>query len=218
MKITAFSLRWIFLASITLLIGLSSFGFYLTYQKLASYNQETMSKNTEATETDETIKQIETAIAYIEDNRDDIDKAKSITANAENYQYQDLIIADIRNIASASHLVVDSISFSGGGQGGEAGGGGTAAPAPEAASPGTAGAPQAAATVPGATKETATVTFSPQPNTKLYYQYILDFLYKIQQNKTKFYTADISLTASGKDNETVDLKTLTIDVYVKGTN
>lgn len=216
MKITAFSLRWIFLAAITVLLGLSSFGFYVTYKELTRYNQETIAKNVEATKTDEIIKQIEAAIAYIDENREDIDKAQSITANAENYQYQDLIIADIRNIASASHLVVDTISFSGGGTG-EDGSTGASAPAPAAESSGVGGAPQPA-TIPGVTKETATVTFSPQSNTELYYQYILDFLYKIQQNKTKFYTADISLNASGKENQTVDLKTLTIDVYVKGSN
>jgi len=206
-KITARSLRWIFLAVIIVLVTAGSFGFYFAFSKLSQYNQETIAKNTEANGTDKTIGSIESAIAYINENKSDIDKSKDITADTTNYQYQDQIIRDIRRIASSSHLVVDSISFASSADGGAAT---TVSPAPATASP-EAATPVAS----GVTKQTATVTFSPQPNTKLYYQYILDFLYKIQQNSTKFYTADISLTSSDKNSETVDLETLTIDVYVK---
>ena len=218
-KITARSLRWIFLAIIIVLVAAGSFGFYFAFSKLSQYNQETIAKNTEANGTDKTIGSIENAIAYINENKSDIDKSKDITADTTNYQYQDQIIKDIRRIASSSHLVVDSISFASGGEGsGAAGAAAPTAATPEAATPSdgaTAGAGSTTPAATGVTKQTATVTFSPQANTKLYYQYILDFLYKIQQNSTKFYTADLSLTSSDKNSETVDLETLTIDVYVK---
>jgi|GEM_PF-3487710 len=219
-KITARSLRWIFLAIIIVLVAAGASGFYFVYSKLSQYNQETIAKNTEANGTDKTIGSIESAIAYINENKSDIDKSKDITADTTNYQYQDQIIKDIRRIASSSHLVVDSISFASGGEGSGAAAG-AAAPTtatPGAATPSDGAAAGAGNTTPaatGVTKQTATVTFSPQANTKLYYQYILDFLYKIQQNSTKFYTADLSLTSSDKNSETVDLETLTIDVYVK---
>jgi len=219
MRINTKSLRIIFIVSVLLLVALGSVGFYFTRKQLSAYNKETIAKNSEADSTDSKIRQIETAIKYINENKTDIDKAGTITADGNDYQYQDQIIKDIRNIASASHLRVDSISFSDAANGDSAPAAAAtpAAPSPTTATPGAAdGTPPATTTITSRVKkQTATVTFSPSNGDKLYYQYILDFLYKIQQNSTKFYTADISLKASSKNNETVDLETLSIDVYVK---
>lgn len=204
------SLRWIFIGSILSIIVIASIAFYFSYKQLDAYNKQTVAKNIEADGTDSKIQQIDEAVSYINENKTDIDKAATITANGSNYQYQDQIIADIRNIASASHLKVNSISFSDAASS-PAGG----APSPTTATPSTGAVPLAAGAISGVKKQTATVSFSPKQGGKLYYQYLLDFLYKIQQNSTKFHTADVSLSTSSKNNQTVDLETLSIEVYVK---
>lgn len=202
-SLNALTLRWILLSLIILLLAAASIGFYYAYKQMTAYNQDTLSKNAEADNTDQTIQQIEAAVAYIEENEDTIKKSDSTVANSKKYQYQDQVIKDIRNIASDSHLIVNRIDFAinDSTQVGASAAPGVTAPSAEK--------------IPGITTATATVSFSPQPGTRLYYQYILDFLYKIEQNNTKLHTSNIDLKAPRVSSKTIDLRQLTIDVYIK---
>jgi hypothetical protein len=202
-SLNALTLRWILLGIIILLLAAGSVGFYYAYKQMMVYNQDTLSKNAEADSTDKTIQQIESAVAYIEENEDAIKKSDSTVANSKKYQYQDQVIKDIRNIASDSHLIVNRIDFA----------------VNDSAQTGVSAAPAGTAPssdkIPGITTATATVSFSPQSGTRLYYQYILDFLYKIEQNNTKLHTSNIDLKAPQVSSKTIDLRQLTIDVYIK---
>ncbi len=215
--LTATRLRWVLLAVLLLTLGASIAGFYFFHKTLSGYTAETAEKNASIESTDATIAQIEEGKKYITEHETSQKRAETIVAESQFYRYQDQIIDNIQKLAKSSKLKVDKIQFV---KPGEQAASGSTAPSSGSASAATggtaaAGAATASDSIPGFEIAKAEITFSPQGSGDPYYQYILDFMYKLEHNSLRMHTSVIELSAKSINSKKVTISTLSIGVYLK---
>lgn len=205
MKLTASKYRWVLLLALILLFVGSASGFYYINKQLMSFNSETAKLSASAEDATNQLGELNKAIDYINTHQLAEDRAKSITADSAQYEYQDVLIKNIRDLASSSNLFVEKIEF----LDSEAAGAATAAPA----TPGAAIAP--ADSVAGFDTKTARVQFRSEISKDPYYQQILDLMYKIENNDLKMHIDQLELSSTSVNSRNVNITDLTISVYVK---
>lgn len=207
MSLNARKLRWILLAVLLLLFIGGSYGFYYVYSQLTAYNKSTAELSAQADLTDSKIKRIEEAYTFLKNHKKSEERAKTIAATTDGYQYQDEIIKNIRDLAASSKLTVKTIEFT------------DDSSATSAATPQTLAKKSPSESIPGFTIKKATVSFAPtslaaNPS----YQQILDFMYKIENNDLKMHISSLRLSSLGIGSRDIEMSNLTIGVYVKQEN
>lgn len=131
-------------------------------------------------------------------------RVEQIVADSKSYQYQDVIINDLRAMADKAGVSITNFDF--------AGKSSTAAPAPSAPAPSASAAPSTQATS-SLNSTTVSITLSNPVN----YQSFLNFIHYIELNNTKMQISSIMLSSlgTGKDPNNVNSEALRIEVYIR---
>lgn len=149
----------------------------------------------------DTFKKIETELKT---NHDAVTRAKQLTADLFDYNYQNQIIQDLQAYGKQNNVGITGVDF--GASTASAGAAAQAAPTTGAAAP-TAGAGTA-----GAGKSVAITISLSNP---VDYKGLLNFVYAIEQNLPKMQISKLSLTRNGSNPSAVDVSDITMLMYVK---
>lgn len=203
-NLTPKRLRIILSVSIVLLILASAGGFLLFRGQLISFAEKVHSDTIAADVSSKDVAALERLGKELDESTISINRAKSIVADSQQYQYQNQIVNDLNAFAKTAGLAIANYSFL---SDNTAGAAGTAAPAPAAG----------AATPSVAGLKTTGVSISLR--TPANYKAVMRFIYLIEQNLTKMQLTGISLSASSGENGVsptdVAVTPLTIEVYIK---
>jgi type II secretory pathway pseudopilin PulG len=129
----------------------------------------------------------------LEEEKDIVERANSIVAESQSYQYQDQILADLNGYAARSGVTITNIDFSS-----------TTTTTP------TTPATPALPTPAGVKSRSISVTLK----NPIDYNSLLRFLNSIEQNLTKMQISKVSL-ATDESTGGVSTEALTIEVYVR---
>ena len=127
-------------------------------------------------------------------NKEVAERARSIVADSQSYQYQDQIIKDLTDYAVRSGITITNFDFK----------------TTQSSTPGTQSPPATGQPAPTGVKSTSvSITLkNPVP-----YDNILRFIHSIEQNLTKMQISKIGLSKETGGNVISD--SLTIEVYVR---
>jgi hypothetical protein len=188
--------------ALTLITGAAIF--YFAFTQLSQTAAETGEKVLGAKNSQAMLQRLETLRKEIEAKRDVINKTAQITADSQNYAYQDRLINDLTIYANRANLEISNISFS-------SGAGGTTAPA-AAPNPATTPAVEGgnmAQQPAGARKATVDITLKNPVN----YRNLLNFFHYIEENLMKLKISKVTFTKADSDNVTTDI--LNLEVYIR---
>lgn len=205
-SITASRLRLLLLAALALIIILGGVIFYLGYTKLGAIASETGEQVASAKQSETTIERLEATKKELDEKKDIIARVSDITADSQNYAYQDRLVNDLTVYARKAHLTIKNISFA------SQGGGGTGA-APVATAPPGGGASEGSMAAPAAGSSLKKATVDITLENPLDYKDLLNFLHYIEQNLTKLKVSRVSMTKSKDESVTIDI--LNLEVYLK---
>lgn len=194
-SMTATSLRIVLVIALFVIAALSIAIFSIVVEGLTATATDTSKSVAKANSSRDTIQNLQQLQVQLEQNKDTVERAKSIVAESKSYQYQDQIITDLNDYATRAGLAITNIDF-----------GATTS----TAVPATGGASQTPAkTTPAGVKSTSvSITLKNPVN----YTNLLRFLYSIEQNLTKMQISRVSLS---KATAGITSDTLTIEVYVR---
>lgn len=186
-NINAQKLRWILVGMILFGISVGVVGIWyldgLLTSKVAATNDAILSAQISNTNLD----RAQALKIYLENHKDEVDKAALIVAQTTAYQYQNQIVEDITKYAQAAGVTIIGFDF------------------PQDIS----GATTDKTT--GLKSLTATITLlNPTP-----YKNYLSFLKYIEQNLTKMQITDISISPDVNDQNQISSTLIGIQVYVK---
>jgi hypothetical protein len=180
--------------------------FYLAFTQLSKTAAETGEKVASARDSQNTLQKLRATRKELDDQRDVINKTAQITADSQNYAYQDRLINDLTIYASRAGMSISNISFS-------AQAGGVPAPAtpttPEAPMPTPGAGVGATPAVSGLRKATVDITLQNPVD----YRNLLNFLHYIEQNIMKLKVSKVTLTKAEDNNVTTDI--LNLEVYIR---
>lgn len=145
----------------------------------------------------DTYKRIETELKT---NQSVVDRAKLLTADFSQYQYQNQIILDLQTYARQTGVSVTSIDF-----------GSTAA----SGSTTTAPAAPATGSASGTAASSKSVSITITPSNPVGYTNLLNFVHAIEQNLPKMQISKLSLTRDPTDSSKVSVSDISIQMYVK---
>lgn len=129
------------------------------------------------------------------EEKENINRANSIVAESQSYQYQDQIIADLKDYANRVGIEITNIDFS----------------ATTVSNTGAGSQQSAASSLPPPTG-VKSMTVSVALKNPINYNALLQFLNFIEQNLTKMQISKITLA---KDESGVSSEALSIEVYVR---
>lgn len=196
--LTATALRLVLIVSMFIIAALGAVGFLFVTDGLretATNVSQTIAEANASQNNVQTLQQIQTKLAQ---DKDAVERARSIVAESQSYQYQDQIIRDLTDYANRSSIGITNIEF------GET-------KSTSSTQSGTAGQnTQQSPTPSGVNSKTVTITLQNPVD----YNSLLRFIHAIEQNLTKM---QISAVGVSKDSTTgkVTSQTLAIEVYVR---
>lgn len=210
--LTASRLRLI-LSIIMVLVIIAGTGiFYLAYSQLSKTAGETGEQAANAKQSQNTVERLQRLQSDLESHKDAANMTSQITADSQNYAYQDRLVNDLTIYASRANLKIRTISFTNQAAGTSTGttGGAEATPTPSA--DGAMGGETPTITqAPSASLNKATVDITLE--SPVNYQNLLNFLHYVEQNLTKLKVSKVSLTKSDATDVTIDV--LNLEVYLK---
>lgn len=206
-KLTAATLRIILVALMFVIIAIAGVIFYFGRARLltvsSSVNQAVADANASSQSLD-TYKKIQTELTA---NQTVVTRAKLLTADLLDYQYQNQIISDLQAYGSQNGVTLNGIDF-----------GATASATPGAAAPTapatTTPAPAAGGADSGAsTGKVVTITIAVAKG--IDYKNVLNFVHAIEQNLPKLLISRLTLTRGAQDFTKVDVSDISIQMYIK---
>lgn len=216
-SLTPTKLRAILSATFALILLAGGGLFYLAYNQLSETATETGTMVASARESEDTLQRLQNMKQELESKQDIIQKTELITADSQDYAYQNRIINDLTTYAARAGMEISNISFSSQASDTAA----TASPPPvedsamlEGEAPGASpvGGPDDAVEVaPAASLQKANVNIT--LNNPVDYKGLLIFLNFIEQNVMKLKVSNISLTKSEDNLVTTDV--LNLEVYIR---
>lgn len=190
--LNATTLRASLALSLFLIILIAAAGFYMVNGWLRDLATDVSHATADASASRTTIGTLQQLQETLEANRQVIERADSIVAESQSYQYQDEIIRDLNNYAGAAGLTITNFNFD------------TQADTQE----GTEEQSTTPTPPSGINSTLVSVTLQNPVN----YDSLLRFFYSIEQNLTKMQITNISLTKSENEITSDDL---TIEVYIR---
>ena len=181
--------------TLTLIVTTAAIVFSVRYIK--SYSNEVQQAYYAADTSQTRIDTINRLADSIEHQSDSVARVEQIVADSKHYQYQDVIISDLRSMAGKAGVTITDFNF-------------TSA----SAVAGTSGtAPKKSGATSGLHSSTVGITLSNPVD----YQSFLNFIHYIELNNTKMQISSVSLSAlSGSPNSNnVSSDTLQIEVYIR---
>lgn len=206
-KLTAATLRIILVALMFVIIAIAGVIFYFGRARLltvsSSVNQAVADANASSQSLD-TYKKIQTELTA---NQTVVTRAKLLTADLLDYQYQNQIISDLQAYGSQNGVTLNGIDF-----------GATASATPGAAAPTAPATTTPAPAAGGADSGTSTgkvVTITIAVAKGIDYKNVLNFVHAIEQNLPKLLISRLTLTRGAQDFTKVDVSDISIQMYIK---
>jgi hypothetical protein len=196
-SLTASSLRIILIISLFLIAGLAAVGFSFVTDGLRTTATDTSTTLAEADASRNNVQVLQQVQKELQANKDVIERASSIVAESQSYQYQDQIIKDITDYATRSNITITNFDFGETKSAGNTSNSTTAPSTPQAAKPA------------GVNSTTVSITLQNPVN----YNRLLLFIHSIEQNLTKMQISTVSLSREASGNITSDA--LKIEVYIR---
>lgn len=199
-NLSASSLRIMLSILLFVIVVAASAIFYFGQQQLttvsAGVNQAVADANTSAKSLD-TYKRLERELKA---NQTVVDRAKLLTADMSQYEYQNQIIVDLQTYAQQTGVSITTIDF------------GTTASTPTAPA---AAAPAAAgdATAGGTAGKSISITIT--PSNPIGYTNLLNFVHAIEQNLPKMQISKLNLTRDTTDPSKISVTDISIQMFVK---
>lgn len=195
--LTATSLRIVLIISMFIITALGVVGFLFVTDGLretATNVSQTIAEANASQNNVQVLQQIQTKLA---EDKDAVERARSIVAESQSYQYQDQIIKDLTDYANRSNIGITNIDF-----------GETKSSSTQSSTTGQ-NTQQQPPTPSGVNSKTVTITLQNPVD----YISLLRFINAIEQNLTKM---QISAVGVSKDSTgKVTSETLAIEVYVR---
>lgn len=188
-----------------LLIALAMAGIFSVAQNILKSQAKIVSAAaSQSQDSADLVQSLDATKRQLAKNQSAIERASAIVAESKQYQYQNQIITDLTQFATANGVTITSITF-------PTTTGGTAGAAAPTAAAGTpaAGAPVVPAATPSGVKS---ITASIAIKSPVDYASFLNFINAIQNNLTKMQVSNLSLTSSA---DGISSQTLNIQVYVR---
>lgn len=197
---TATKLRLILSCSLVLVAGILVGIFVYFYSQLETAATETNHTVVDAAASQNNIATLDKIEDFLKENSQVVERARSIVADSQSYQYQDQIITDLNDFANRNNVTITNVDFTG-----------TNQPAANTATPGVT-APAPTPQPAGGIKSTsATVTIKTPVN----YDDLLRFLESIERNLTKMQVSKVSLSRGSATGNDIVSDALTIEVYIR---
>lgn len=215
-SLTPSKLRLILAAALVLIAAAGGVIFYLAYQRLSETASEVGVQVATSQESQNTIQRLEVLQRELDSHSDIMEKALQITANSQDYAYQDMIVNDLTIYANRANLGISVISFSA--QPAQS----TPAPTAPAAGnesmdittpEGAGGATPTPNAAPAAGSNLRKATVDITLENPVNYRDLLNFLHYIETNLTKMKVSKVTLTKSDADSVTTDV--LNLEVYLR---
>lgn len=194
-SLRASSLRLILTLSLFVVTALTGLGFSFWVDVLKADAVETSKQQAAAINSQSDVQTLQHIQSELEHNKAVVERASSIVAESQSYQYQDQIIKDITDYAGRSGIGITNIDFAD-----------TKVTAPSAAPQ----QPQSTTPAPTGVKSTSVSITIKNP---VDYNNLLRFIHSIEQNLTKMQISRIGLSKETTGNISSDA--LTIEVYVR---
>ncbi len=146
----------------------------------------------------DTYKRLETELKT---NQSVVDRAKLLTADMTQYQYQNQIILDLQTYARQNGVGITNIDF------GSTTDSSATTPAAAPATPATGGSDT------GGSSKSISITIT--PSNPVGYTNLLNFVHAIEQNLPKMQISKLSMSRDGTDKSKVSVTDISIQMYVK---
>ncbi len=197
-QFTATSLRLTLSVSLFVITALGVLGFSFAADGLRSTATEVSKTLADANASQNNVQVLQQVQTKLAQDKEVVDRARSIVAESQSYEYQDQIIKDLTDYASRSSIGITNIDFS------------ATKSTPTSAPAGGTTAPSTAAPTPSGVNSTIVTITLQNPVT---YDNLLRFIYAIEQNLTKMQISKVGLSkdSTGK----ITSETLAIEVYVR---
>lgn len=205
-SLTAQKLRTLLIASIFLIVLLTTGLFVYARGILAGYALDVQKVSDAAKSSGDNLNALSTLKTKLDDDKAAVERAKNLVAESQSYAYQDQIIKDLKTFASKSGVTISGFQFNS--ESSAAGSAGTA-------SPNVTPTPTAAdGTTPTVATGLKTVSVSINLKSPMAYTDIMEFIHMVEQNLTKMQLAGITLNKDTTSNN-ISVSSLTIEVYVR---
>lgn len=198
LSLNATTLRLSLSISLFLIAILGAVGGYFMENNLRSVAIDVSHSVIDANASQDTIQTLQKVKQELNDDKDIIDRTRSIVADSQSYQYQDQIVTDLNDYANRSGVSITNIDFS-------------AADTKSTSTPSPTPKTQPTLPVPAGVKSTSVSVSLKNP---VDYYSLLRFIKSIEQNLTKMQISRISLTKDPSSNG-VTSETLNLEVYVR---
>jgi TolA-binding protein len=189
-SLTATGLRLTLSITLLSIAIIASVTIHFLNEGLKTFATEVSHTSADARASEDTIQTLKKIEQELDANREVIERARSIVADSQSYQYQDQIITDLNDYANRAGIGITNIDFS------------TAEVAP--------GTPGAAPVAPAGVKTTSVSITLKNP---VDYNSLLRFIKSIEQNLTKMQISRVGLAKDTGNN--VSSEALAIEVYIR---
>jgi hypothetical protein len=194
--LTPTGLRLILSISLFVITGIGGVAFSFANENLEKVAIDVNHKVVDASASQNNFQTLQSIQHQLEEKKDIVERARSIVADSQSYQYQDQIITDLSDYAKRSNIEITNMDFSAATQTG--------------AAPKTTPSALTAPVPTGVKSTSVSVTLKNPVN----YNNLLQFIYAIEQNLTKMQVSKVGLSKDATGGGiTSDL--LTIEVYVR---
>lgn len=191
--LTATSLRVVLSVSMFIVAAIGGVAFWIANSKLEEYAVEVSHTSADATASRDNLQNLQKIQEELDDDKEVVQRASSIVADSQSYQYQNQIITDLNDYAAKAGIAITNINF---------------ASTTTQATPGT---PTPAAPTPSGVKSMPVSITIKNP---VDYLNLLKFINSIEENLTKMQISRINLSKDPTKNS-VTSDALTIEVYVR---
>lgn len=196
---TATKLRLILSCSLVLIAALLAGVFVFFYGQLRDAATDTNHTVVDAAASQNNIATLDKIEDFLKENSQVVERARSIVADSQSYQYQDQIITDLNDFAGRNGVTITNVDFTG-----------TTPPA-TTTTPSTTAPTPSQPTTGGIKSTSATITIKTPVN----YDNLLRFLESIERNLTKMQISKVSLSRGSAEGNDIVSDALTIEVYIR---
>lgn len=178
---------------LTLTVIITAAAVVYSVKYIEGYSQTVKQSVYESKNSEDRIATISRLATQIQQQSDSVARVQQIVADSKQYEYQDVIINDLRSMAGKAGITILDFDFNSSADGKKKAA--TAAPAK------------------GLHSSTVGITI----NNPVGYKNYLDFLHYIELNNTKMQVSSVSLSAltDGNNKGSINSETMHIEVYVK---
>jgi hypothetical protein len=190
--LTATKLRLILSVSLGVITLIAAGIFTYANDQLRQLAIEVNHKTVDANASQNNLAILEKVQDILQNEKNVVERARSIVADSKSYQYQDQIITDLNDFAAKNGVSITNVAFTST----------TAGSTPTAPT---------VAPVAGLKSTSVTVTLKTPVN----YNNLLRFLASIEQNLTKMQVSKVSLSRGSTTGVDITSDALTIEVYIR---